>query len=350
MAQRTRNKPGDDDILSGMTPTQIKAEYRKLNDKYQKILDGFYCHNCGKFLSSNKFYLSTKWKSGVIPVCKDCLLKIATNYDEKTGKTNENEDSIKQALKLANLPFIRECYVAACDAVNNIASGKLRGTVFQQMIVMLQSLPQYQGLNWDDSDPDTLEEYIESTSSAKAVKKSAIKRFGYGYSAADYEFLENEYLDWTQRYACENKAQELLFKRICFKELEIDKAQKEGRDTKELDKTLQELMASLNLKPSQNNSNALTEAKTFGQLIQKWEEEKPIPEPEEEFKDVDNIGLYIDVFFKGHLSKMMGLKNGFSTLYERFMSKFTVHKPLYDEDSDSEALFDKIFGKRMDEE
>ena len=332
-----------------MTPTRIKAEYNKIKSDYERLLDGFYCHCCGRFLHSGKFYVSNKWKSGVIPICKDCLLKIATDYDEKTKKTNETEESIKRALKLADLPFIRECYVGACDAINNIASGKLRGTVFQQMMVMLQSLPQYQGLTWDDSDKDTLEEYIESTSSVKAVKKSAIRRFGYGYSAADYEYLENEYLDWTQRYSCENKAQELLFKRICFKELEIDKAQKEGKDTKELDKTLQELMTSLNLKPSQNNSNALTEAKTFGQLIQKWEDDHPIPECDDEFKDVDKIGLYIDVFFKGHLSKMMGLKNGFSRLYERFISKYTVTKPQYTEDSDSEALFDAIFGQKVDD-
>ena len=70
-----------------------------------------------------------------------------------------------------------------------------------------------------------------------------------------------------------------MFQRICSIELEIRKAQKEKRDTKDLDKTLQDLMSSLSVKPSQSNSNALTEAKTFGQLIQKWEEEKPIPEP-----------------------------------------------------------------------
>ena len=140
-----------------------------------------------------------------------------------------------------------------------------------------------------------------------------------------------------------------MFKRVCFKELDIDKAQKEGKDTKELDKTLQELLGSLNLKPSQNNSNVLTESKTFGQLIEKWENEKPIPEPDEEFKDVDRIGLYIDVFFKGHLSKMMGLRNGFSALYENFMSKYTVKKPEYDEDTDSEILFEQIFGSKVDE-
>ena len=162
-------------------------------------------------------------------------------------------------------------------------------------------------------------------------------------------FLEQEYQDWTHRYSCENKSQELLFQRICCKELEINEAQRAGKDTKELDKTLQDLLGSANLKPSQNNSNALTEAKTFGQLIEKWENEKPIPEPDEEFKDVDRIGLYIDVFFKGHLSKMMGLKNGFSSLYEKFMRKYTVNKPEYDEDSDSEILFEQIFGSKVDE-
>ena len=162
--------------------------------------------------------------------------------------------------------------------------------------------------------------------------------------------METEYQDWIKRYACENKAQEILFKRICFKELEIDKAQKAGKDTKELDKTLQDLMGSMALKPNQNNSNALTEAKTFGQLIQKWENEKPIPEPEGEFADVDKIGLYLDVFFKGHLSKMMGLKNAFSSLYDRFMKKYTVTRPEYKEDADTEMLFDQIFGSQIDKE
>ena len=65
---------------------------------------------------------------------------------------------------------------------------------------------------------------------------------------------------------------------------------------------------------------------------------------------IDRIGLYIEVFFKGHLSKMMGLKNGFSSLYDRFMAKYTVRKPEYQEEADSEELFDKIFGSKIDED
>ena len=43
-------------------------------------------------------------------------------------------------------------------------------------------------------------------------------------------------------------------------------------------------------------------------------------------------------------------KNAFSALYERYIAKYTVKKPEYDEDVDSEVLFDKIFGKSIDEE
>lgn len=108
-------------------------------------------------------------------------------------------------------------------------------------------------------------------------------------------------------------------------------------------------MSSLQIKPSQTNSNALTEAKTFGQLIEKWEDEwdggKPIPEPDEDFKDPDHMITLVDTFFKGHLAKMMGLKNGFSRLYDKYMKKYTVSQPQYDEDTDSEAIFEQIFGK-----
>lgn len=46
---------------------------------------------------------------------------------------------------------------------------------------------------------------------------------------------------------------------------------------------------------------------------------------------------------------MLGLKNRFSNIYERVMAKYTVNPPSYDEESDSEILFDKIFGSKDDE-
>ena len=212
-------------------------------------------------------------------------------------------------------------------------------------------MPNWRGKTWKDSEmpANYLDKDEEEINENSRTLKQAKKRFGDGYTNSDLLFLETEYQDWIKRYACENKAQEILFKRICFKELDIDKAQKAGKDTKELDKTLQDLMGSMSLKPNQNNSNALTEAKTFGQLIEKWEDEwdggKPIPEPDPDFADPDKLIPLVDTFYKGHLAKMMGLKNGFSRLYDKYMKKYTVSQPQYDEDTDSEAIFEQIFGK-----
>ena len=143
---------------------------------------------------------------------------------------------------------------------------------------------------------------------------------------------------------------EELIKRLCFKQLDILKAQRDGKETKDLDRTFQELLGSANLKPNQKTSNDLTNSQTFGQLIAKWEESKPIPEPEEEFKDIDKIGLYIDVFFKGHLAKMLNLKNPLSQIYDKFMSKYTAHKPEYADEESSEQLFESVFGRKENDD
>ena len=173
--------------------------------------------------------------------------------------------------------------------------------------------------------------------------------YGLYYNKEELMFLENEYQDWIKRYPCENKGQEVLYKQICFIELNIDKAQKEGKDTKDLLKSLQDVMTSLQIKPSQNNSNALTEAKTFGQLIAKWEETKPIPEPDEDFKDVDHISEYVDVFMRGHLAKMMGLKNGYSEKYDSYIAQYSAKKHEYTEEEASQSMYDQIFGGEINE-
>jgi len=85
-------------------------------------------------------------------------------------------------------------------------------------------------------------------------------------------------------------------------------------------------------------------------LINKWENTRPLPEIDEELKDIDKIGWYIDVFFKGHLSKMMGLKNGLSNMYTKFMKKYSVEKPEYNDEENSEILFDAIFGNPSSED
>ena len=340
-----------EDEIKKMTLSGVKKAYNELASDYIKITEGRYIHcgKCGEFISRDNFYSSEIHSFGVFPICKRCLLAMVEQREKKNDKAQETKESVKRVLRMMDLPYVDSLYESACESVSNEVGEKNRSAPFLQYITMIKSLRQYKGKTWENSE---FEPGMNDAGLAldPEVVATGRRRFGRGYSDEDYMFLESEYQDWIQRYLCEDKAQELLFKRICFKELDIDKAQKAGRDTKELDKSLQDLMGSLNVKPSQKNSSSISDQKTFGQLIEVWEKDKPIPEPDEEFKDVDKIGLYIDVFFKGHLSKMMGLKNAFSSLYDRFMAKYTVTKPQYDEDADAEILFEQIFGSRMDDD
>ena len=141
-----------------------------------------------------------------------------------------------------------------------------------------------------------------------------------------------------------------MFKQICFTQLELQRAMRAKLDTKDLNATLLKQLEAAKLQPKQNKGDTTSETQTFGTLIDKWENTRPIPEIDEDLKDVDKIGLYLDVFFKGHLAKMMGMKNGLSRLYEKYMAKYTVKKPEYNDDEDGEALFDAIFGKSINED
>lgn len=349
-------EPISDEELKRITVANLRNEYKKLADFYRKIVNEelAYCPHCGQWKrTESAFYGSISSPDGIEHfACRECILNMCTDVDKKTGIRTDNREKTIATFKKLNWYFNEKIYN---DQLASLAEGtgeKVRGTAVQQWIVMCRSLNDYKLKSFYDSEFEI--EDVKQENSPEDIKivqktlKAAKKRFG-NYSNEELMFLENEYQDWINRYPCENKGQEVLYKQICFIELNIDKAQKEGKDTKDLLKSLQDVMSSLQIKPSQNNSNALTEAKTFGQLIAKWETEKPIPEPDEDFKDVDGISDFVDIFMRGHLAKMMGLKNGYSEKYDSYIEQYSAKKHEYTEDEKSQSMYDQIFGGDMDE-
>lgn len=157
--------------VSKMSVTQCRSAYKKLVNEYQKIKNGAYCHECGKFKGRDKFYKSPKTASGLIPVCKECLYKIGTGYDEKTKETHETRETVIEAMKKADLPFLEDLYDNSCDAITNEVSGKKRGTGYSQMITCLQSLPQYFGMSFKDSDVTVFGNEISQTEKIEESQK-----------------------------------------------------------------------------------------------------------------------------------------------------------------------------------
>jgi len=83
----------------------------------------------------------------------------------------------------------------------------------------------------------------------------------------------------------------------------------------------------------------------MGQMIEKFENERPIPEPDPEFRDVNKIGKYIRVWFSGWLSKALGFKNVYSKEFDDYVKQYQVENPALSQDEESDEIYSTLFGK-----
>ena len=312
------------------------------------------CFYCGKEYVDTNYYKSHSAfynNIGKIPYCKQCIEKFYQHYYEKytnEGCLTPEKNAVKRLCAAFDIYYKEDAYNAAIDSAKKREMNITPMGAYMKMI----QLSQYKGKSYDNTVSDEeKDDFVANISfdisNGRKADEKTIKFFGAGFTDEDYEFLKEEYDDWVSRHECKTKAQEEVFKRICFKQLEILKATRRGEDTKNLDATFQNYLDTAKLQPKQNAGDTTADNQTFGTLIDKWENERPLPEIDEELKDVDKIGFYIDTFYKGHTCKMLNIKNAFSNLYSSMMKKFTVNKPEYnlDEDEyDSEINFDTIFG------
>lgn len=253
-----------------------------------------------------------------IPVCKTCCAEIF----EVQGF-----DGFKSIMRLINKPIYEELF---------------KGD-YGEYIKNINSLRQYSATTYDDS---TLFQASRSMESMKRVKpkemseddlREAEDYFGRGYEEADYIFLKYEMDSWKNEYGVETKALEELISEICLTKLDIRKRRSESKDVDKQLKTLQDLLGSSNLKPMQETGNQAGDIhESFGLLIKRFENDRPIPEPDPMWEDVDSIGKYIRTFFTGHMARMLGKENEFQDEYDEVIDEYTVRPRDYDESQDGD--------------
>ena len=170
--------------------------------------------------------------------------------------------------------------------------------------------------------------------------------WGSGYPDEFYNALKTRYEYWTKDLQKPlDSAEEALYKHICILEATITRNTIEGKPVETTVKQLNDLIGSVNRKPSQQKTEADIE---FGDLplgvgIKIYENARPIPKPIPEFEDVDGVKRYISIWFLGHLCKMLGIKNTYCKLYEDELEKMRLDRPDLEEEDD-EGLFNEIFG------
>ena len=304
------------------------------------------CTSCGKdyrklkgnFRSSQSPFFRG-W--GYIPICNRCLDYYEKEYTERLGC---NDEAIRRLAMHLDL-YMDETLLAASRKIN-ADNSRIAGYISKA------NLQQYKGRTYDTylqekAEAERMNNKIESIEDLKGIEQEISQKtlafWGMGFAPDDYVYLNNKYDDWTSRHECKTKAQESIFQKISLMELQILKAAQKGDKIDGLMKSFNDLLGSANIQPKQNKDNSLADQNTFGTLIQKWENEKPIPEADPEWADVDGIKRYISCWFLGHLCKMLRIKNTYSDLYDEEIAKYTVEKPVYEEDA--EMSFDDIFGK-----
>lgn len=338
--------------------------------KVEGILDvsEIHCLCCGKKYDSETYYASDslQYKAyGKIPYCKDCIDRMYQGYLEKFKElqfTSPDRRATQRLCMVLDIYYDDKIFDSVeKEYKRDIEKFQNNDLKFIFYYIKQLKMYQYRAKNYNS----TIENEYKLAQTQKGLLSifnkedeqqqekvsEAVKIFGSGLkSDDDYLFLMEQYEDWTSRHECKTKSQEEIFKAICFNRLKAHKANILGEDTKDLDRTFKDLLDTGKLQPKQNKESIVADKMRMGEMISIWENtiKKPIPQATGHLADIDHIGE-IDGFMRGHTIVSVGESpNSYSEVYQKVMKQFTVNRPEYTDNYDSDEAFDKVVGEALD--
>ena len=130
------------------------------------------------------------------------------------------------------------------------------------------------------------------------VELLRIRKFwGNSFDADDLQNLESKYLEWSSSHKIETQSERILLKFVCLKELEIEKAITQGKNTSSIIKEFQDLLKSAALTPAQATASSSGRGvETWGMFIKMIEETEPAELYKDKtlFDDISGIKKYIE--------------------------------------------------------
>lgn len=266
------------------------------------------CTGCGEPKALSEFYASSSPFHkffGKLSICKECFWDYvdADNDDIDLNK-------LVDALRMIDKPFIIDLIEPSIQEAKR--DNKSVSKIYMKNIAMRQ----YKDLTWNDSQfdefekaPDDLNTFSEDAITEEKFDEEIRKRW-IGYTdPKQVSFLENFYQELINTYESKTPMQRNIYKNMAETQLLANEARAQGKikEYQDLLKTLSTLMTDAKIKPLQDTGEQDGGLSTWGQWIKKIEETEPIPEPKDEFKDVDGIGKYINKWFTSHFAKVFGV-------------------------------------------
>lgn len=323
------------------------------------------CRKCGKAYGRLKgnfpvSYATLYKGQGYMPYCRDCIDEM---YDAYYMACKDAKLAVRQMCRKLDLYWSESAY-----QYSELKSGSK--SMMTTYIARINGI-NFAGKSYDDTlieegsiwnflPPDLVQighnaaEVDEVYDQVEQVDPELIDFWGSDYSPEFLYRLDKRYKKWTRDQGDLDLGSVSLFKHICILEETIAIDNAAGRPVDKNMNMLNTLLGSLNLKPVQKkdeSGSSNVDSSPMGVWIRRFENERPIPEPDPELRDVDKIVHYIQVFFLGHLAKMLGKTTVYSKMYEDEIARLRVESPdLSDEYDDDEEFFENRFASSEDGE
>ena len=299
----------------------------------------YYCSRCTRDYKKQKGNFPTSQSSlyrgnnGYLTICNHCADELLEHYKAALG--NE-ADAIKRLCLKFDIYWNPEIYQMLNKA--NTSQSRIRAYISKT------NLYKYVGKTYDD----TLDEEFQLSQSIVSVvdnisddntdtvviDKNIIRYWGTGFTPEMYIELEERRNYWLSTYPEDvvlSPGEDALLRQICNLEISINHDRADGKPIEKSVNALNNLLGSMNIKPSQKRENDENYI-PFGVTLMQFEEGYPIPEPDPDFADVDGLRKNVISWFLGALCKTSGIDNIYSQEYEEELAKYTVERPEYSDD------------------
>lgn len=163
-----------------MAKAMGKAPTKKSMSTTKEVTDEKYlCYCCGNKKSRSSFYTSADpFNSvGVIPYCKECLEKIARNYNNNYREFGDvTKTSLMAACERMDVPYLEKVWEASHREVNDPTLKKPKTNIWAAYVKNIK-LPQYNGMRWRDGDlfKDDVADVITVSSEERDVNPEVLE-------------------------------------------------------------------------------------------------------------------------------------------------------------------------------
>ena len=242
------------------------------------------CTCCGKELQLKEFYKSASTMyDGKLPICKNCL---ADRYNTLlTTYEGSSIDAFKHLMMNLDEYFDQELYDTCVMKYGINFIGE-----YMRLVNGTKERRDKTSLNNNLSTNEIRDVALDD---GTVVSEDLILRWGRNRKKDDYLLLEKRYKQKLEDYPSDKPAEKAIIRSMCLLELDIEDARvKDRKSVPQLEKALADKFKQLGINPSDNSMYDEQSILMFGTMMETFENEKPIMDKQDLYKDVDEMNYY----------------------------------------------------------